>query len=133
MGEIGSANLCGYRFVKGKSAAQIVDEHWLDNGMSKPGRKTRQGHRQTRTGAIEEFGSEDIGSLHADANSTAQELATCTQMQIRQRATSCGSQGLDLAQFKTWTNDCLRHTNDSTADAARAGRWGCQVGMQNVG
>ena len=71
VGEIGSADLYGCRFVKEKSATQIVDEHGLDNGMSKPGRKTRQGHRLTRTGAVEEFGSEDIGSLHADANSTA--------------------------------------------------------------
>ena len=71
VGEIGSADLCGCRFVKGKSAAQIVDEHGLDDGISKPGRKTRQGHRLTRTGAVEEFGSEDIGSLHADANSAA--------------------------------------------------------------
>jgi hypothetical protein len=117
--EIGNADLCGCRFVKGKSAAQIVDEHWLDDGMSKPGRKTRQGHRQTRTGAVEEFGSEDIGSLHADANSAAQELAACTQMQIQQRAAACASQGLDLARFKTWTKDCPRHTNDSTADAAK--------------
>jgi hypothetical protein len=37
----------------------------------------------TRTGAVEEFGSKDIGSLHADANSTAQELTACTQMRIR--------------------------------------------------
>jgi len=29
--------------------------------------------------------------------------------------------------------DCPRHTGDSTADEARADRWGCQVGMQNVG
>jgi len=65
--------------------------------MSKPSRKTRQGHRLTRTGAIEEFGSEDIGSLHADANSAMRELAACTQMQIRPRATACASQGLDLA------------------------------------
>ena len=71
VGEIGSADLCGCRFVKGKSAAQIVDEHGLDDGMSKPGRKTSQGHRLARTGAVEEFGSEDIGSLHADANSVA--------------------------------------------------------------
>jgi len=49
VGEIDSADLCGCRFVKGKSAAQIVDEHWLDDGMFKPGRKTRQEHRQTRT------------------------------------------------------------------------------------
>jgi hypothetical protein len=76
--KIGSVDLCGYRFVKGKSAAQIVDEHWLDDGMSKPGRKTRQGHRQTRTGVVEEFGSDDIGSLHAEANLAAQELAACT-------------------------------------------------------
>jgi len=81
--EIGSADLCGCRFVKEKSAAQIVDEYWLDDGMSKPGKKTCQGHRQTRTGVVEEFGSEDIGSLHADANSAAQELAACTQMRIR--------------------------------------------------
>ena len=71
VGEIGSADLCGCRFVKEKSTAQIVDEHGLDDGMSKPGRKTHQGHRLTRTGAVEEFGSEDIGSLHADVNSTA--------------------------------------------------------------
>jgi hypothetical protein len=41
VGEIGSADLCCCSFVKEKSAAQIVDEHWLDDGMSKPGRKTR--------------------------------------------------------------------------------------------
>jgi hypothetical protein len=131
VGEIGSANLCGCRFVKGKLAAQIVDEHWLDDGMSKPGRKTRQGHRQTRTGAVEEFGSEGIGSLHADANSAAQELAACTQMRIRQRAAACASQGLDLARSETWTKDCLRHVNDST-DAQQeladgAARWACRT------
>jgi len=71
VGEIDSADLCGYRFVKGKSAAQIVDEHGLDDEMSKPGRKTHQGHRLMRTGAVEEFSSENIGSLHADANSAA--------------------------------------------------------------
>jgi (2Fe-2S) ferredoxin len=68
--EISSADLCGYRFVKRKSAARIVDEHGLDDEMSKPDRKTRQGHRLTRTGDVEEFNSEDIGNLHADANST---------------------------------------------------------------
>jgi len=91
------------------------------------------GHRQTRTGAVEEFGSEDIGSLHVNANSAAQELAACTQMQIRQRTTACASQGPDLARSETWTKNCPRHVNDSIDDAARAGRWGCQVGMQNVG
>jgi hypothetical protein len=133
VGEIGIADLCGCRFVKGKSTAQIVDEHWLDDGMSKPGRKTRQGHRQTRTRAVEEFGSEDIGSLHADANSAAQELAACTQMRIRQRAATCASQGLDLPRSETWMKDCPRHVNDSTDDVARVGRWGCQVDMQNMG
>jgi len=133
VGEIGSADLCGWRFVKEKSAAQIVDEHGLDDGMSKPDRKTRQGHRLTRTGAVEEFGSEDIDRLHADANLAAQELAACTQMWIRQRAAACASQGLDLARCKTWTKDYPRHVNDSPDDAARAGSWGCQVGMQNVG
>jgi len=54
-------------------------------------------------------------------------------MRIRQRATACASHGLDLARSKTWTKDCPRHTSDSIADEARAGRWGCQVGMQNVG
>jgi len=132
-GEIGSADLCGCRFVKRKSAAQIVDEHWLDDGLSRPRRKTRQGDRLTRTRAVEEFSSEDIGSLHAEANSAAQELAACTQMRIRQRATACASQGLDLARCKTWTKDCPRHVNDSPDDAAKAGSWGCQVGMQNVG
>jgi hypothetical protein len=35
-----------------------------------------------RTRVVEEFGSEDIDSLHADANSAAQELAACMQMRI---------------------------------------------------
>jgi hypothetical protein len=36
VGEIGSADLCGCRFVKGKSAAQIVDEHGLGHSIVKP-------------------------------------------------------------------------------------------------
>lgn len=48
----------------------------MDEGMSKPGEKTRQGHRLTRIGADEEFGSANIGSLHADANSAAQEIGS---------------------------------------------------------
>jgi len=119
VGEIGSVDLCGCRFVKEKLTAQIIDEHRLDDEMSKPDKKTCQGYRLTRTGAVEEFGSEDNDSLYADANSAARR--------------ACASQGLDLARSKTWTKDCPRHTSDSTADAARAGRWGCQVGMQNVG
>lgn len=111
VGEIGSTDLCGCRFVKGKSAAQIVDEHGLDEGLSKPSRKTRQGDRLTRIGAIAEFGSVDRGSLHADANSAARRLAAricefgsalaaCPQMRTRQRAATCASQGLDLARSK---------------------------------
>jgi len=86
-----------------------------------------------RTRAVAEFDSEDIGSLHADANSAVQELAACTQMRIRHRATACASRWFDLAQSETWTKDCPRHVSDSIDDAARAGRRGCQVGMQNVG
>jgi len=69
--EISNANLCGCRFVKGKSAAQIVEEHELDDGLSRPRRKTRQEDRLMRTRAITEFGSADIGILHVDANSAA--------------------------------------------------------------
>ena len=58
-------------FVKGKSAAQIVDEHGLDDGMSKPGGKTRQGDRLARIEVVAEFGGADISSLYADANSAA--------------------------------------------------------------
>ena len=36
VGEIGSVDLCGYRFVKEKSAAQIVDEHGLGHSIVKP-------------------------------------------------------------------------------------------------
>jgi hypothetical protein len=70
--KIGSANLCSCMFIKEKSAAQIVNEHGLDDGLSMLSRKTRQGHRLTRTGAVEEFDSEDIGNMHADTNSAAQ-------------------------------------------------------------
>ena len=89
------------RFVKRKSAAQIVDEHGLDNGIYRPGGKTRQGDRLTRTGAVAKFSSEDIGSLHADADSAAQTLAVCTQMRIWQRATACASHEFDLARSET--------------------------------
>jgi len=105
VGEIGSVDLCGCRFVKEKSVAQIVDEHGLDEGLSKP----RQGDRLTRIGAIAKFGSVGRGSLHAYANSAAQELAACPQMRIRQRAANGASQGLDLARSKTWAKDCPRH------------------------
>ena len=70
---------------------QIVDEHGLDDGMLRTGGKTRQGDRLTKVGAVTEFGSEDIGSLHADVDSAAQTLAVCTQIRIRQRATACAS------------------------------------------
>jgi len=79
--------LCSCRLVKGKSAAQIIDEHGLDDEMSKPGSKTRQGDRLARTenwgcrgirlrkhwqpAHKYKFGSAGIGSLQADANSTA--------------------------------------------------------------
>jgi hypothetical protein len=71
--------------------------------------------------------------LGLSRNSAAKTLAACTQMRIRQRAAACASQGLDLARCKTWTKDCPRHVNDSPDDATRAGSWGCQMGMQNVG
>ena len=51
---------------------QIVDEHRLDDGLSKPSKKTHQGDRLMRTGVVVKFGSADIDSLHADAN-----LAAC--------------------------------------------------------
>lgn len=125
MGEISGADLCGCSFVKGKSAALIVDEHGLDDGMSKPGEKTRQGHRPTRTGADEEIrqhkhweparrcecGSAGIGSLHADANSAARsklagEFGSAQQLvQVK---------GIDLARSKTWAKDCPRQAYDST-------------------
>jgi len=80
--------------------------------MSKPGRKTRQGHRQMRTGAVEEFSSEDIGSLHADANSAAQELAACTQRLVQVRGSTWHDlklgqrtvQGIQMTQQLTQQN-----------------------------
>jgi len=80
--EIGSLDLCGCRFVKEKSATQIVDEHGLDDGMSKPGMKTRQGHRLTSTATVKEFSSE---GLHTDENAAAcvgnvQHVGTCKNM-----------------------------------------------------
>jgi len=88
---------------KEKSAAQIVDEHGLDEGLSKP----RQEDRLTRIGTIAEFGSVDRGSLHADANSAAQRLAAricefgsalaaCLQMRTRQRAANLCKSGARL-------------------------------------
>jgi len=99
--------------------------------MSKPGRKTHQGHRLTRTGAVEEFGSEDIGSVHADANSVAQELAACTQMRIRQRATACTSQGSTWHNLKLGrrTIQGIRVTQQLTKQELADGvvRWACRT------
>ena len=94
-------------------AMECPSQARTDEGMSKPGEKTRQGHRLTRIGADEEFGSANIGSLHADANSAAQDLVACTQMRIRQRAAAGASPGIDLAQ--TWAKDCPRQAYDSTS------------------
>jgi len=41
--EIGSVDLCGCRFIKEKLAAQIVDEHRLDDEMSSQARKLVRG------------------------------------------------------------------------------------------
>jgi len=49
---------------------QIVNEHELDDRLSRLSRKTRQEDRLTRTGAVTEFSSANISSLHTDANST---------------------------------------------------------------
>jgi len=57
--------------------------------------------------------------LGLSRDSAAKTLAACMQMRIRQHTAACASQGLDLARSKTWTKDFLRHTNDSTADAAK--------------
>jgi hypothetical protein len=123
--------LCCCRFVKGRSAAQIVDEHGLDDGMSKPGSKTGQGDRLMRTRVVTEFSSVNIGILHADLNSAAQTLAACTQMPIRQRATACASRWFDLARSKTWTKDCPRHVRDQQETqqelAVGAARWACRT------
>ena len=92
-----------------------------------------------RTGAVEEFGSADIGSLHADANLAAQELAACTQMRIRQRATACASRWFDLARSKTWKKDCPRHVRDQQETqqelAVGAAKWACKtwvVAVMNI-
>ena len=131
--------MCCCRFVKGRSAAQIVDEHGLDDGMSKPGSKTGQGDRLMRTRVVTEFSSVNIGILHADLNSAAQTLAACTQMPIRQRATACASRWFDLARSKTWTKDCPRHVRDQQETqqelAVGAAKWACRtwvVAVMNI-
>jgi len=43
----------------------------MDDGLSRPSRKTRQRDRLIRTGAVMEFGSANIGILHVDANLAA--------------------------------------------------------------
>jgi len=91
--EIGSADLCGWRFVKGKSAAQIVNEHGLEDGMSKPGRKTRQGHRLTRIGS--KTGLKGAGS---HANSGRNRQRRFMRLWVRQRRIG--------SAYCCWTMEC---------------------------
>jgi hypothetical protein len=87
--------------------------------MSKLGRKTRQGHRLTRTRAVEEFSSEDIDSLHADANSAARNNQL---VQVR------GSTWHDLKLGRR-TVQSIRVTQQLTKQelADGAARWACRT------
>jgi hypothetical protein len=47
-GRIGSADLCSCRFVGEKRQRRFFDEHGLDDGLSRPGRKIRPGDTLTK-------------------------------------------------------------------------------------
>ena len=111
VGEIGSADLYGCRFVKEKSATRLLTNMGLTMECPSQAGKLVRG-----------IGWREQG---LSRNSAAKTLAACTQMRIRQRATACASCWFNLARSETWTKDCPRHVSDSTDDAARAGSWGC--------
>ena len=71
VGEIGSANLCSCKFIKENQQRKLFDKHGLDAGLSRLGNKIHQGCRLTKTRVVADIGSAKIGSLYADANSTA--------------------------------------------------------------
>jgi len=79
--------------------------------------KLIRGHRLMRTGAVEEFSSENICSLHADANSAAQRLvqvmgSTCHDLKLGRRTV----QGIRMTQ---------QLTKQELADGAA--RWACRT------
>ena len=47
-GKIGSADLCGWGFVGENRQRRLSDEHGLDAGLSRPGRKSRRGDTLTK-------------------------------------------------------------------------------------
>jgi hypothetical protein len=47
-GEIGSADLCNWGFVRENRQRRLFDEHGLDAGLSRPGRKSRPGDTLTK-------------------------------------------------------------------------------------
>ena len=48
VGRFGSADLCGCRFVGENRQRRLSDEHGLDAGLSRPGRKSRRGDTLTK-------------------------------------------------------------------------------------
>jgi len=62
----GSADLCSCGFVGENRQHRFFDEHGLDDGLVRPGKKIHQGDTLMKTGA-----AADNGSLHGDANSAA--------------------------------------------------------------
>ena len=66
VGKIGSADLCSYRLVRENRQCRLFDEHGLNAGLSMSCWEICQGGRLMKIGVVA-----NIGSLYADANSTA--------------------------------------------------------------
>ena len=98
-GRIGSADLCSCRFVGEKRQRRFFDEHGLDDGLSRPGRKIRPGDTLTKAGSSGKIGFFDEHGLDAGLARPGRKIR---QGETLPKAGSSGKIGADLEKF--WKN-----------------------------
>ena len=99
VGRFGSADLCGCRFVGENRQRRFFDEHGLDDGLSRPGRKIRPGDTLTKAGSSGKIGFFDEHGLDAGLAGPGRKIR---QGETLPKAGSSGKIGADLEKF--WKN-----------------------------
>ena len=120
-GKIGSADLCGWGFVGENRQRRLSDEHGLDAGLSRPGRKSRRGDTLTKQRWFR----------HGGQCWNRQRRRNRQSRQNRQQVLAMSLDGLDSPRLDE--KDCwLRHWG-SGSPRDSVGRFGSSVCFGSVG
>ena len=120
-GKIGSADLCGWGFVGENRQRRLSDEHGLDAGLSRPGRKSRRGDTLTKQRWFR----------HGGQCWNRQRRRNRQSRQNRQQVLAMSLDGLDSPRLDE--KDCwLRHWGGGSPRDS-VGRFGSSVCFGSVG